>query len=434
MISAISSVVNMVWQKAVGSPEKFSLESRIFHSFSMFAFLILSFQTLLNWFLHIPASALITSSVLIIQLFLYYLSRIKGRLQLAVIVSIIEINILTCLNYKFESGITGPALLLFVTSLFMVICVSKRAYWKICLAVNLIIVISLISWEYHHPGFTVPYDSRLNMFLNNGVAYVVLAVLLWGGTSQILNSYNHQKQLTEKKAQEFKQLNTEKDKLLSIISHDLRGPLNSIQQYLSMLGGMELGSTERRALENHLLKTITNTQELVTNVLDWTKNQLGGHKIQLHRLALGQELQKPVELIRLIAQRKGITLETDIDNHIIVTADTDMLQLVIRNLLNNAIKFSHTGTLIILSAKAGEGLCTISIKDNGIGIPRERQQDIFTLNVKSTYGTSEERGSGLGLALCREFMQLQGGDISFSSIEGQGSIFYVTLPFETPAG
>lgn len=394
----------------------------------MFAFLILGFETLLNCGLHLTASVFITASVLTIQLYLYYLSRVKGRLQLAVLVSIIEINILTCLNYKYESGVTGPALLLFVTSLFMIICVSKKQYWKTCLAINLIIVIGLISWEYNHPGSTIPYNSRLNMFLNIAVAYSVLAILLYAGTSQIINSYNHQKQLTEEKAQAFKQLNTEKDKLLSIISHDLRGPLSSIQEYFSMLSETELGSTERQVLENHLLKTITNTQELVTNVLSWTKNQLEGHKIQVHRLVLAQELQKPVDLIQLVAQRKGIQLEVDIDSHIVVTADADMLQLVIRNLLNNAVKFSNTGTQVALKATAGNGLCTISIQDNGIGIAADKQQDIFTLDVKSTYGTSNEKGSGLGLALCREFIQLQGGDISFTSIEGKGSVFYVTLP------
>lgn len=393
----------------------------------MFAFVILSFETILNLCLQLTAAVSITASILAIQLFLYYISRVKGRLQLAVLVSVIEINIFTCLNYKYEAGVTGPALLLFVTSLFMIICVCERRYWKTCLVINLLIVISLLSWEYYHPGSTLPYNSRLNMFLNNGVAYAVLAILLYAGISQIRNSYHRQKQLTEEKANELKRLNAEKDKLLSIMSHDLRSPLNAIQQYFSMLSETELEPAERQVLEGHLLKTIANTQELLTNVLSWTKNQLTGHKIQLRRFALAQELQHTVALIRLIAQYKGIQLEVAIDNDIMVTADGDMLQLVIRNLLNNAVKFSNAGSQVTLKASAKDGLCTIAIEDHGIGIAADKQADIFTLNVKSTYGTSNEKGSGLGLALCREFMQLQGGDISFTSIEGEGSVFYVTL-------
>ncbi|BAV04830.1 Signal transduction histidine kinase [Filimonas lacunae] len=431
MTSAISSAVNTLWQKAIGSPEQFSLESRIFHSFSMFAFCILGFETLFNLLLHLTPSIFITASVLTIQIALYYVSRVKGRLQLAVLVSIIEINILTCLNYKYESGITGHALLLFATSLFMILCVAKKLYWKIGLAVNVLIVGSLILWEYYHPGSIVPYNSRLNMVLSNGIAYVALAILLYAGFSYILGSYNHQRQLTEKKAQEFKQLNAEKDKLLSIISHDIRGPLSAIQQYFGILSETEMGQPEREALEEHLQQTIANTQELVTNVLSWTRSQLKGHRVALHRLELARELQKTIALSRLLAQRKGIQLEVVIDSRIVVTADTDMLQLVIRNLLNNAVKFSNAGTQVTLQGSVGKkGLCTISIKDDGIGIAADKQQYIFTLNVKSTYGTSNEKGSGIGLALCREFMQLQNGDIFFTSTQGKGSVFYVTLPGE----
>lgn len=430
MTSAISTALKAFWQKAIGGTEKFSLESRIFHSFSVFAFVILSTQTIVNIWLQVWVSVGITITIFFIQLYLYYISRVKGRLQLAVIVSIVEINLLTCLNYKFEAGITGPALLLFVTSLFMVICVADKKYWKASLIVNLLVVISLISWEYYHPGSTQPYNTRLSMFMNNGLAYTVFAGLLYVGTSQIVNSYNHQKKLTEEKVEEFKQLNIEKDKLLSIVSHDLRSPLNSIQQYFNILSETELGTAERQLLEGHLMRTITNTQELVTNVLNWAKNQLGGNYVLLQRLALAGELQKTVELMLLQAERKNIQLEVDIDSAIVVTADADMLQLVMRNLLNNAVKFSDKDTLVTLRAIANNGLCTISVRDHGIGIAADKQQDIFTLHVKSTYGTANEKGSGLGLVLCREFMQVQGGDIFFTSTEGEGSEFCVTLPCE----
>lgn len=430
MANAVSTAATKLWQKAVGNPEAFSLESRIFHSFSLIAFTILGFETIFNLCFHLTPALFITGSVLLIQLYLFYLSRVKGHLKLAVLFSIIEINILTAFDYIYESGVTGPSLLLYVTALFMIICTSGKRYWKICLIANLAIVAALLSWEYFHPDSIVPYNSRLDIFLNNGLAYAILAILLYVGTSLILNSYNQQKQLTEEKAQAFKQLNTEKDKLLSIISHDLRGPLSSIQQYFTMLSGSDLSAAERQPLESHLLKTISNTQELVTNILSWTKNQMSGIKIHLHPLVLAQELEKTIELFRLIARRKNIQLTADINQNIMVTADTDMLQLVIRNLLNNAIKFSNTGATVTVKASADNGICTVTVKDNGIGIPADKQQDIFTLNVKSTYGTSDEKGSGLGLALCREFMQLQKGDISFTSTAGEGSEFYITLPCE----
>ncbi|BAV06205.1 histidine kinase [Filimonas lacunae] len=422
------------WQKVTGNPESFSLESRIYHAFSFIAFLLLLFEIPFTLLIHLPVAALIASMLLVTQGYLYFLSRIKGRLKVAVILSFVIINAFTAVNYVYQAGVTGPCLLIFIISLFMIICITDKRYWPFCLTFNLLIVIVLIGWEYFQPSLIKsPYVTRRDMFLDNALAYIVLIILLYIGTTQILTNYNNQKRQLEEKALAFKQLNGEKDKLLSIISHDLRGPLASIQQYFSMMSEMKMGDEEKKSLEGHLLKTITNTQELVTNVLSWAKKQIGGHKVQLNQINLYNSIYKTAELFRSVAHRKGIRLDMDIDKRIVVTADIDMLQLVMRNLLNNAIKFSNADTVIELKAMAHNNLCMISVKDDGIGIDINKQRDIFSLDVKSTYGTGNEKGSGLGLVLCREFMQLQGGDISFTSVRGTGSVFYLTLPCEIVA-
>lgn len=429
MISVLSETANNFWRKVTGDPKSFSLESRIFHSFSFIAFATLCFGIPFTLLIRLPVSTLIACLVFVIQLILYYLSRVKQKPKIAVTLSLIEINILTAVNYIFEGGIAGPNLFMFAMYLFIMICVADRKYWPFYLLMNLAIVLGLIAWEYYHPqAFGMVYQSRRDRFLDNGVAYIILAILLYSGASQILKNYNRQRELSEEKARDYQQLDQEKSKLLSILSHDLRAPLASIQQYFSMLAEMELGANEKRALENHLLKTIGNTQELVTNVLSWAKKQAGGHKVNLHEINLYQEINSTAEFFRTIAFRKGISLDIDIEPSIVVTADTDMLQLILRNLLNNAIKFSNSDTTVELKAMAHNGLCMISVKDDGIGIPINKQKDIFSLQVKSTYGTANEKGSGLGLALCKEFVELQGGDISFTSILGKGSVFYITLP------
>lgn len=430
-MASVSSTVKKFWQKATGDPETFSLESRIFHAFSVLAFFLLCFELPFSLYIHLSVSAMVTGIVLVAQLFLYYLSRVRKMLKLAVWCTIIAINVLSAVDYVYKAGISGPCMLMFVMSLFMIICISDRKYWPVCVTVNLIMVVGLLILEFNRPSIVYnPYLSNRDLFLDKMVTYIMLIIVLYVGTSQIWGNYAQQKALIEEKAAALKLLNGEKDKLLSIISHDLRGPLASIQQYFGMLGETTLGEEERKALEGHLLKTITNTQELVTNVLSWAKKQIGGHKMQLHPLLLHKELQPVVELFQSVAHRKGIRLEAEIDNRIMVTADGDMLQLVVRNLLNNAIKFSNSNTVIELKAMAHNGLCMLSVKDDGIGIAINKQRDIFSLNVKSTYGTGNERGSGLGLALCREFVQMQGGDISFTSVLGKGSVFYVTLPCE----
>ena len=128
------------------------------------------------------------------------------------------------------------------------------------------------------------------------------------------------------------------------------------------------------------------------------------------------------------AAKKNIKLTYAIDRELEVIADKDMLRIVLRNLVVNAIKFTKPGGEIVIGVKRKNDKAEISIKDNGIGIPAEKQREIFSLKTNSTYGTNEEKGMGLGLMLCKEFVEYQNGTIWFESEEGKGSTFFISLP------
>ena len=128
------------------------------------------------------------------------------------------------------------------------------------------------------------------------------------------------------------------------------------------------------------------------------------------------------------AAKKNIKLTYAIDRELEVVADKDMLRIVLRNLVINAIKFTQTGGEITIGVKRKDDTAIISIKDNGIGIPPEKQSEIFSLKTNSTYGTNEEKGMGLGLMLCKEFVEYQNGRIWFESEVGKGSTFFISLP------
>ena len=126
--------------------------------------------------------------------------------------------------------------------------------------------------------------------------------------------------------------------------------------------------------------------------------------------------------------KKGITFETQFDETVRALIDRDILQLVVRNLINNAIKFTPANGKIHVSLTRTGGVCEIKVGDNGIGIPFEQQDSLFLLKTRTTYGTNNERGIGLGLFLCKEYMHLQNGSIAFKSKPGKGTQFYLRLP------
>ena len=152
-----------------------------------------------------------------------------------------------------------------------------------------------------------------------------------------------------------------------------------------------------------------------------------GVTANLTNVNLQDVLQSTIHIQQTTAAEKGIRLTNQLKNSISIIADADMLQLVVRNLINNAIKFTNPGGHIVVSSDIIENDCRIMIKDDGTGISFEQQKSIFSLKVNSSFGTKNEKGVGLGLILCKEFTELQGGKITFESKPGVGTIFYLSF-------
>jgi signal transduction histidine kinase len=233
--------------------------------------------------------------------------------------------------------------------------------------------------------------------------------------------------LVEQKARELEIANETKNKLFSILAHDLRSPLASIQNYLEILSQFKLEEEERTSMNKELLSATQHTQQMLTNMLSWSKSQMDGVKVDIVKLNVKDALKSTLEIHHAIAAEKGIHLIDRLKDEIFIYADADMLQLVIRNLVNNAIKFTPPGGEIIVSNDITGDKCRIIVKDNGAGIPVEKQGSIFSLKVRSTFGTKNEKGVGLGLVLCKEFTELQNGQIMFESMQGVGTTFYVSF-------
>jgi len=231
--------------------------------------------------------------------------------------------------------------------------------------------------------------------------------------------------------QELALINVEKDKLFSILAHDLRSPLGSMMNLSELLveNIKEFDENELAEVADTLHKSATHTFQLLNDLLAWSSVQMGKGEREKELFPISEIVAENMTLLSTEASRKQIEIKLDIDPDQFIYADKFAIQTVLRNLMNNAIKFTrHNGSVIIKSEKKGDNI-KISVTDNGIGIAKEKQKKIFRIDsVSSMPGTDGEKGSGFGLLLCRDLVERNGGEIGLESEKGKGSTFFFTLP------
>lgn len=230
----------------------------------------------------------------------------------------------------------------------------------------------------------------------------------------------------------LKELNDTKDKFFSIIAHDLRGPIGSFTSFLEYLTDKNHNHSGP-AMEGYLnmMKTSSNsTLFLLDNLLYWARAQRGTLPYKPSQQEIGTLIRQNIRLYKATAAQKRVRLTTDIQEGLLAEADQNMMNTIIRNLINNALKFTSTGGEVIVKASASNGRIVISVTDNGIGMSAEIVDGLFRLdsNPVSVQGTRGEKGSGLGLVLCQEFVEKHGGSIQVTSSPGEGSTFSFSIP------
>lgn len=237
----------------------------------------------------------------------------------------------------------------------------------------------------------------------------------------------HQEEM-EKRSEELERLNQVKDKFFSIISHDLRSPINALAGLLDLL---DKGAVSAQELPKHIkeLKARFNhTRTLLNNLLDWTLLQMDKLNLQATKIDIYNIVEENIQLLSSV-QGKDIELVNKVPKNTIGFADSNTINLVIRNLMTNAIKFTNDGGQVVINAKDKASELLISVTDNGVGMNNEVLKMLFDKTAPyTTRGTANEKGTGLGLILCKEFIEKNGGKIWVESEEGKGSTFFFTLP------
>jgi len=236
----------------------------------------------------------------------------------------------------------------------------------------------------------------------------------------------HQEEI-KKRSIELEQLNQVKDKFFSIISHDLRSPMNALSGILDLVDQKQLTEAEFGQLTKELKVQFNHTRTLINNLLDWALLQMDKLKIQQEKVDLNKLVDETFKLLSSY-QMKEMKLVNQVPANTLAWADLSILNLVLRNLIINGIKFSERGGVIEVFTSQEKDNHIIGIRDYGVGINPEVQKILFEkTSGYSTRGTANEKGTGLGLILCKEFVERNGGRIWLESEEGKGSTFYFTI-------
>ena len=228
--------------------------------------------------------------------------------------------------------------------------------------------------------------------------------------------------------QRLEQLNRVKNQLLSIISHDVRAPLRSIQGVVSLAKLNALSLSEINQLLDKLSGEVQHTSQLLDNILNWARSQMEGLHIQKAPIDLRCIAIENLELYGPLAEKKQLTLECTLMEPLLVNGDEEMIKTVVRNLINNAIKFSYPNGTITLSAQQQEGVVQFTVQDTGIGIKPEDIPGILSDKPHTSLGTGQEKGTGLGLQICKDFITQHEGQIWVESHLDVGTAFHFTLP------
>jgi len=232
---------------------------------------------------------------------------------------------------------------------------------------------------------------------------------------------------------ELEEINATKDKFFSIISHDLRSPLSGLMQILFIIAEDydSLPNEEKLEMIMDVANTSKKTYELMENLLEWSSVQTGTIPFYPKNIKIIDVLNNLDELYNQNLKSKEITLKIDIEPETSVYADKKMVETILRNLISNAIKFTHPNGTISVSSEVSDDFIVIKVGDNGVGINAETLSELFKVDkVQSTPGTKKETGTGLGLILCKELVEKQNGKMWVESKEDEGTTFYFSLPAE----
>jgi signal transduction histidine kinase len=428
------------------SDENNSLENRLFLSTIVIGICVSFLGFIVSLIIRSSITTVITSISLsgVLLIFYYFVAvrRIFEPFIFPVIgVSFSGISVI----WIFDGGINGSdgTIALIILILALIIVPDKKRKFVITLFISCISIIYLI--QLYRPNLITQFPSERARWNDSFITILYSSVFIFLIIQFLLRNYTLEKRRAEVNELKYRELseslkqselkllklNADKDLFISILAHDLKNPFFNIQG-LSELILEELDTPDQAELGKKikLINSISHsTYSMLEDLLLWTKSQSGKIEYNPSRIDLVQICKTVLDNLNILAIQKNITIKCIESKEVFLQADEEMLKIVLRNLVSNAIKFTKPGGDVKISLDQKSAELTVTISDNGVGIPTETLENLFNITHKiSTSGTNNERGTGLGLLLCKEFVEKHGGQIWADSIEGKGSQFNFSLP------
>jgi signal transduction histidine kinase len=412
--------------------------------------LILGFMSVLTGFQNLVVSFPFWYTIMffiaaIFTFALVLLNYYKGWYKTSKLISIVFLYLMTIVSWIYSDGMNGSALLFISAIVIFTIGFYPKIYLPLFI-LNFIVFSALILTTFWFPGaIQHRYINEAERVTDLMSSYLIITVSVVFILKVILNNYDRISEITKKQKLELELLNNElkhvneelvymnasKDKLFSIIGHDLRSPISSMLRFSGTLSE-NIESFDTAAIKEHL-RVMNQTQKKTLNLLEdlllWSKSQSDKLLFIPSKTELAEITKEIIEEMRNQATHKNISLECLVTPGLFIRSDINMLKTILRNLISNAIKFTAENGSVSISSEEAEGEATITVSDTGIGIESESVAKLWDIKQQfSTKGTDEESGTGLGLILCKEFVEKHGCKIWVVSEPGIGSDFKFTMP------
>jgi len=416
----------------LGNKNYFSLEQRLLISALILSAFIGFTGFISNIFLTNSLIASVIPFLLAtIAIILYYFVSFKNRNKTIALISAITGIIGISIVWIFNGGINGPnimyALILLMLSLIIVPNKAQRYIFIFYILINFFILFI----QLYKPEIITPYPNEFSQWIDITTSMILSSVFIYLIVRFVHNNYTFERQRAEKNEKKLEKINKDKDRFISILAHDLKNPFGTLLGLTDLLKknlyNYDLNRIERQI--NIINKVTHETYELLESLLLWSNSQSGKTTIYSQKLVLSEVYNELIINLKPQAKIKKITINYNVTKETIISADLNMLKIILRNLISNAIKFTKEDGQIDIFTEENHENAIISVSDNGVGIKKEIQERIwdFTKPI-STSGTANEKGTGFGLTVCKELVEKHGGKIWVESELGKGSKFIFTMP------
>lgn len=407
-----------------GELNSFSLENKVFIAASLITLFTGMVGLIWNLYLGLPFILNFVIGIAIVVYFLlFYYSRYKNRFSpfIYICISLVFLSIL----YLTNGGLTGSIPPIFILFVAVFISITNSKYHILILILTIINLLVLIIVEsFFFKDFIIYYSNIETKEMDLAFGYIASIIIFY----LIISFY---KKIINSKNKELLKINADKDLLFNIIAHDLRSPFNSILGFTNMMSSKsnELTLEETRELAELTNKSSRKAFELLESLLEWGRIQQGKVHVKPQIINLKQFAIESVDYFKEEYTNKEIEVNIHVIDDIEVFTDFHILQTINRNLINNAIKFTPKGGEICILTEDDDDKVVMFIQDSGIGMKKEMVDNLFNLEINTNReGTNGESSTGLGLILCKELVEKQGGKLEVESVVNKGSKFKFTMP------